>query len=75
MIEFKKERVENLRSLEGLSLRQFGKRIGMSGTLVHAWEDGICKPRVESLVRICNEFNVPLEYFFAQNNVSVHGEK
>ena len=52
------EQVKNLRCSLNLSQERFGKRLGISGKSVSAYETGRCVPTVRVLKHIANEFNV-----------------
>lgn len=70
--EFEKNRIVYLREQNGLSQYEFAKKIGTTRQRVHQWEEGICKPNVDALTKICDVFNTSPAYFFVQQNVSVH---
>lgn len=62
--QFDKERLIALREMLGLSQEKFAERIGTVKQHLSLWETGETMPNVRSLIRICNEFNVPPKYFF-----------
>jgi transcriptional regulator with XRE-family HTH domain len=52
------ERIKELRSIVGLSQREFGERIGIVKTAVSKIEKGENSPREQTILSICREFNV-----------------
>lgn len=66
-MRFRKSSIRDLRANEGLSLRDFAKRLGTSPVTVNNWELGIAKPGMSYLERICQEFDVHPGFFFDEN--------
>lgn len=52
------EQLKNLRCSLNLSQERFGRRLGVSGKSISAYETGRCVPNVRVLRQIANEFNV-----------------
>jgi len=63
MLGFEPTRITDLREKEGLTIQAFAAQIGTTKQAVSAWETGAAQPRVGTLIRICNSFNVPLIFF------------
>lgn len=61
---FDHTRIKELRVGLGLSLREFGVRVGTSGQAVQNWEAGTTQPNLDSLIRIVNVTGAKLESFF-----------
>lgn len=61
---FDHTRIKELRVGLGLSLREFGVRVGTSGQAVQNWEAGATQPNLDSLIRIVNVTGAKLESFF-----------
>lgn len=72
MLVFKKERLENLRALEGMSQREFAKKAGVNRVSIIQWENGETDPNLSSLLKICNTYRTPIGYFFADTDVCKH---
>ncbi|RUM50060.1 MAG: XRE family transcriptional regulator [Marinomonas sp.] len=67
-------RLKQARKLVGISQKELGIRIGMdassaSGRMNH-YEKGRHVPDVEALRKIAAELNVPLNYFFCEDELS-----
>lgn len=67
-------RLKQARKLVGISQKELGIRIGMdessaSGRMNH-YEKGRHVPDVETLRKIAAELNVPLNYFFCEDELS-----
>lgn len=67
-------RLKQARKLIGISQKELGVRIGMdessaSGRMNH-YEKGRHVPDVETLRKIAAELNVPLNYFFCEDELS-----
>ena len=56
------ETLKNLRQSKGLSLRKLAKEIGISHTVITLYEKDERYPTIDVVVRICEFFEVPLEY-------------
>lgn len=52
------KQLKNLRCGLNLSQDRFGRRLGISGKSVSAYETGRCIPNVKVLRQIANEYNV-----------------
>lgn len=70
--KFDKHAIRDLREQKGLSQLEFARKIGTSRQMVQRWENGDCIPQVHTLCHIIDVFKIDMEYFFDQNDVSVH---
>lgn len=66
MLQFRYESIGELRKTEGITMEEFSQRIGVSKQVVSTWETGACEPRISSLVKVSNEYGLPLEFFFSE---------
>lgn len=66
MKKFNHNSIRILRQAHGLSQSQFAEKIGNTIKKQHVsqWENDEQKPSVDSLARIANAFNVPIDIFF-----------
>ncbi len=64
--EFTPSRLATLRSLKGLSQRDFGRMIKRSNVTVLNWEKGRMCPTAKDLAVIANTFGVDPRSFFTQ---------
>lgn len=53
--------IKNIRSLTGLSQKDFGERIGLNERQVRRRESGATEWTVTELLNICHEFGLDLE--------------
>jgi len=60
--------LKNLRQSKGLSLRKLAKEIGISHTVITLYEKDERYPTIDVTVRICEFFEVPLEYLILGAN-------
>jgi len=58
------ERLKELRVENGLSCRELGRRIGVSGSSILRWEAGQNVILAELLVKLAKHFNVSMGYLF-----------
>jgi transcriptional regulator with XRE-family HTH domain len=62
---------ENIRRLRGvMSMRELGRRAGVSVGYVSKLEDGIISPTISKLERIAAALNVPIEALFREERPS-----
>lgn len=66
------ERVEQLRSKEGISQGKLEKKIGLSNGQISKWKKN--NPSVESLSKIANYFNVSIEYLIGSSAIEKDNE-
>ena len=69
MLIYDENAIRKLRNELSLSLESFAKKTGEGTTrqLVSQWERGLQMPNLNSLLRIVNNFQVPVNYFFKEN--------
>lgn len=67
--EFDRKRITYLREQGGLTQYEFAKMLGTTRQRVHQWEEGICKPNIDAITKICDVFNTNPAYFFVQKDV------
>lgn len=65
-LKFNRQRIIDLREQVGLSQTNFGKRLETSKQRVNNWEEGISKPNIDALAKICTVFGVEMDYFFSK---------
>ena len=54
--------LKELRTKEGLSLRELGEKLDISYNTIASYERNIIVPTITNVIKICNYFNVPCEY-------------
>lgn len=52
------DRIKKIRKLSGLSMEQFGKKIGITKASVSRIESGENNPSEQTVILICKEFNI-----------------
>lgn len=62
--EFNPKSVVTLRQKAGATQHKFGISVGTVGHHVKAWEDGTVIPKIESVMAMCNKYDVEPGYFF-----------
>ena len=60
------EKIHDLRSYLGLSLKAFGEAIGYSGNHIHRIEQNAGNPSEQLLRKVCDVFHVDPDYFTAE---------
>jgi transcriptional regulator with XRE-family HTH domain len=58
--------IVRLREKMDLSQAELGKRMGRTNITIFHWEHGNTYPKIESLVAMCNRFDVPITFFFKE---------
>lgn len=53
------ERIKLKRKEAGLTQKQLGERIGVSGAMIAQYENGLRRPKIETLRRIANALEIP----------------
>lgn len=61
------EKLYQLRRKEGLSQEKLAEMIDVSRQAISKWEQGTVIPDTSNLVKLCNFFDVPLEYLTDEN--------
>ena len=72
MLEFERSTIKDLRLLKGMTQLQFARLVGTSRQMLDKWEQGDCKPGIDSLLKISNACEVTPEHFFVENDVCIH---
>ncbi|MFC7743830.1 helix-turn-helix domain-containing protein [Nocardiopsis composta] len=67
------ERIRELRTERGLSLRALAQRLGISASALSQIERGKMRPSVTRLYQIMTELDVPMASVFADENARVRG--
>lgn len=62
------DRIRSLREENGLSLSEFGKRLEVTKSAIHAYEIGLNVPTLPVLYRMADEFHVSIDYLVGINN-------
>lgn len=57
------EKIYRLRTEHEMTQLQFGQIAGASDKAVSTWEQGKKEPRMKSIQRICNHFDIPINLF------------
>ena len=57
------QKIHDLRSYLGLSLKAFGEPIGYTGMHISRFEKGVLSPDERAIQKICQVFRVDPEYF------------
>lgn len=71
---FNQGAIKQLRQEENLTVEAFANKIGVSKQVASSWETGACEPRINSLTKIAEAFNKPIEYFFFNSGGTVVAE-
>lgn len=64
------DRIKMLRTSAGLTQEEFGNIFGIVKSTVSLYESGKSNPNDQMKLKICNYFNVPLDYLIGISNVS-----
>ena len=70
-MEFK-DRLKKLRTLRGLSQVALADKLGVSKSIIGAYETGDRKPRYEFLEELADFFNVTIDYLTGKENGSMY---
>jgi transcriptional regulator with XRE-family HTH domain len=57
-------RLRQARKLQGLTLKQLGKRVGLSENYLSEIENGLASPRLAVAFRLSAELGLPVEWLF-----------
>ena len=68
---FNQDAIRQLRQKQNLTVEAFAAQIGVSKQVASAWETGACEPRVGSLSKIAEAFNMPIDYFFLDSGETI----
>ncbi len=64
-------RLKKLRTQNNMSQAQLGDRLGLSKSLISAYENGVRMPSYESLISISRLFKVSTDYLLGVENTNV----
>ncbi|TGU95010.1 XRE family transcriptional regulator [Mesorhizobium sp. M00.F.Ca.ET.151.01.1.1] len=67
--------LKELRKLRGLTQDDLASRTGRSLDAVSQWERGVNWPSFETLIRLSEALDVPVENFFEQNMANRSGDR
>ena len=65
------EKIKKIRNKLDMSQERFGKKIGLSGKTISAYETGKCIPPLKILEKICEEYNTDFVQLNSQNKTSI----
>lgn len=65
------ERIKSARQAAGLSLRELAERVGVSHNAISKYERGMDVPGSTVLLRLAEELNVKIDYFFRDTKVEL----
>lgn len=68
MLEKIGEKIRDAREEQGISQKDLGMALGLSDKAISAYEASRTIPPLETLIRISEELNKPLEYFIKSNS-------
>ena len=64
MVEFRYQRIKELREANGMTLEEMAGKMGKQKQQLGIWENGINSPTIDNLLVICNTFDVDPSFFF-----------
>ena len=70
---FRPTQLFKLRMAVGETQYEFGKRIGLPPQYISMYETGKSAPRIQTMLKIIDEFDLAVDYFFT--NKIYHGGK
>lgn len=68
-------RIKEVRKSVGLSMQEFGKRLGISSPSVSKIENGINNPSEQTIRAICSEFNINRDWLELGIGEMQHGNE
>lgn len=66
--------IRSLRKKKGVLQKDLGRLLGVSRNAICLYEKGLREPSVESLIKICDFFEVSLDYLVGRDPASRKGE-
>jgi len=63
------ERLKELRAKKGISQRDIAKEIGISQNSYCLWEQGKTQPDLEKLIKLCQFFDVTVDYIVGYSDI------
>lgn len=64
-----------LRKKAGITQKQLGEYIGLTNRAISKWENSLCIPSTENLIRLSKFFKVPFDYFYENDEKPASREK
>jgi len=64
VVEFRYQRIKELRECHGMTLDVMAEKMGKKKQQLAVWESGANSPNVKNLVLLCNTFDVDPSFFF-----------
>lgn len=64
-VEFLQEKIFELSKKERITQEKIAKAADVSTVTVNGWINGKRTPTISAIVRLCNKFEIPLNYFFS----------
>ena len=71
MLEFRYQRIKELREAHGMTLEEMALKMGKQKQQIGIWENGINFPTVDNLLLLCNTFDVDTSFFFDKASTPV----
>lgn len=68
MLEEIGKKIKQAREEQGISQRDLGMSLGLSDKAVSAYEASRTVPPLETLIRVADELNKPLDYFIREDS-------
>lgn len=62
-------RIEQLRKERGWSQSELARRLGVKPPQTNRWESGARRPELNNLVRMCDLFDVSIDYLYGRTDV------
>lgn len=75
MVEFRYQRIKELREGHGMTLDVMADRMGKRKQQLAVWESGANFPNVKNLVLLCNTFDVHPSFFFDNASSTLEEKK
>jgi transcriptional regulator with XRE-family HTH domain len=69
------EKIKKIRDDNNLSQEKFADKIGVSHQTVISYEKGTSIPQTHTLITICNEFHLDMNYFVDQTNLGNYNQQ
>lgn len=67
MVDFG-DKLKTLRTAKGLSQKQLAQRMGITKSMISAYETSMRMPSYEVLIKIARDFNVSIDYLLGLGN-------
>ena len=69
------EKFEKLLAAKGITQYRVHKDTGISSATLSDWKNGKSEPKKDKIEKICKYFDVPLSYFYGDDEEKESGEK